>query len=137
MTAGAAFGALGFALVVVLDLLNPTFSPDVEFVLSATAGAFLPGAILWWRVVERPGNRTRSRAAAIGAAVGLIAPTLAFALNPSVYGDNPNVVVDVVGGVIAAGILGARALLGTYGLPIGLGALTGWSFAGWVRLFQE
>lgn len=132
-TAGAAFGLVGFAFVLLLDLVNPTFSADLDFVLSATVGVVLAGTVLWWRVVERPQIRTRRRAAAVGATVGFVAPTLAFALNPSVYGDNPNLAVDLLGGVIAAGILGGKGLLGTYGLPVFLGALTGWSLAGWVQ----
>lgn len=132
-TAGAAFGAVAFAIVLVLDLVNPTFTPDLDYVLSATIGAFLAGGVLWWRVIERPGILTRHRAAAVGATVGFVGPTLSFALNPSVYGDNPNVLVDVLGGIIAAGILGLQGLVGTYGLPIALGALTGWSLAGWIR----
>jgi len=79
---------------------------------------------------------TRRRGATVGAVVGFVGPTLAFALNPSVYGPNPNVALDVVGGIVAAGILGLSGHLSTYGLPVILGAVAGWSLAGWVAALK-
>lgn len=137
LTAGAGFGAAAFALVVLFDLANPTFAPDADFVVTSTGAGLLAGSVLWWRAVERPGVLTRERAAAVGATVGFVGPTLTFAFNPSVYGDNPNVAVDVLGALVAAGVLGLQGLLHSYLLPVFLGAATGWSIAGWFRAFRD
>lgn len=132
VVAGAFYAFVAFGFVLTLDAVSTTFAPELDFVLSATAAAGLASGVLWWRAVERPGVRTRRRSAAVGATVGFASPVLAFALNPSVYGSNPNVAVDLLGGVLAAGVLGAQAHLSTFGLPVFLGALVGWSLAGWV-----
>ena len=134
---GASYAAVAVALVLVVDLSNPTFAPGLDFVLSAGIGTLLAGGVLWWRGAERPGVRTRRRSAAVGASVGVVAPTLAFALNPSVYGSTPNLLLDVLGAVVAAGVLGLQAHLSTFGLPVVLGALTGWSLAGWLSVLGE
>jgi hypothetical protein len=103
---------------------------------SSVVAAFVAGSILWWRALERPGALTRERAAGVGAAVGFVSPTVTWLFNPDVYGDNPNVLVDVIGAIVAAGVLGGRALIHTFGLPIVLGAVTGWSLAGWFLAFR-
>jgi hypothetical protein len=136
LSAGAFFGSIAFAFVVVLDAASTAFVAELDFVLSATAAAVLAGGVLWWRAVERHGECTRRRGATVGAVVGFVGPTLAFALNPSVYGSNPNVALDVVGGIVAAGILGLSGHLSTYGLPVILGAVAGWSLAGWVAALK-
>ena len=136
LSAGAFFGSIAFAFVVVLDAASTAFVAELDFVLSATAAAVLAGGVLWWRAVERHGECTRRRGATVGAVVGFVGPTLAFALNPSVYGPNPNVALDVVGGIVAAGILGLSGHLSTYGLPVILGAVAGWSLAGWVAALK-
>lgn len=134
---GASYAVVAVALVLVVDLSNPTFAPGLDFVLSAGVGTLLAGSALWWRGAERPGVRTRRRSATIGAGVGFVAPTLAFAFNPSVYGSTPNVLADVLGAVIAAGVLGLQAHVSTFGLAVALGALTGWSLAGWLSVLAE
>jgi hypothetical protein len=131
---GASYATVGVGLVFVVDLLNPTFAPELDFVLSAAAGTLLAGSVCWWRGAERVGVRTRRRSAVVGATVGFVSPTLAFALNPSVYGSSPNALVEVVGAVVAASILGLQAQLSTFGVPVALGALTGWSLGGWLGL---
>jgi hypothetical protein len=137
LTAGAGFGAVAFALVVLFDLANPTFAPDADFVVSSAWAGLLAGSILWWRAVERPGVLTRTRAVKVGATVGFVGPTLAFAFNPSVYGDNPNVAVDVLGALVAAGVLGLEGLLHSYLIPVVLGAVTGWSIVGWFSAYRD
>ncbi len=134
---GASYAVVAVALVLVVDLSNPTFAPGLDFVLSAAAGTLTAGSVLWWRAAERPRVRTRRRSAAVGASVGLLAPTLAFAFNPSVYGSTPNLLLDVLGAVVAAGVLGLQAHLSTFGLPVVVGALTGWSLAGWLSFLAE
>jgi hypothetical protein len=136
LVVGACYGVVAFGIVLVLDLLNPTFAPGGDFVASATGGAVVAGALLWWRGAERPGVRTRNRSTLVGAVVGVLGPTLAFALNPSVYGSSPNV-VDLLGGVIAAGVLGATGVASTYGAPVLVGALVGWSLGGWIGFLSE
>lgn len=136
LSAGAFFGAVAFAFVVLLDVASASFVAELDFVLSATGAAVLSGGVLWWRAVERHGECTRKRGAMVGAVVGFVGPTLAFALNPSVYGSNPNVALDVFAGVVAAGILGLSGHLATYGLPVVLGAVAGWSLAGWVAALK-
>lgn len=136
LAAGAFFAFVAFGFVLGADALSTAFAPAFDFVLSATAATGLAGATLWWRAAEVPGVRTRRRGAAVGAAVGFVAPVLAFALNPSVYGSTANVLLDVVGALVAAGVLGVGALLSTYGLPVVLGAAVGWSLAGWVALLE-
>lgn len=136
LAAGAFFAFVAFGFVLGADALSTAFAPAFDFVLSATAATGLAGATLWWRAAEVPGVRTRRRGAAVGAAVGFVAPVLAFALNPSVYGSTPNLAVDLLGGVLAAGVLGAQAHLSTFGGPVVLGALAGWSLAGWVAAVE-
>lgn len=133
---GAAYAVIAVAVVFVVDLSNPTFAPGLDFVLSAAGGAFLAGTACWWLAAERPGVRTRRRSALVGALVGVVAPTLAFALTPSVYGSTPNVLVDVLGALVAAGVLGLQAQVSTFGLPVAVGALAGWSLAGWLALLE-
>jgi len=132
---GASYAVVAVGLVFVVDLLNPTFAPGLDFVLSAAVGALLAGSVCWWRGAERVGVRTRRRSAVVGATVGFVSPTLAFALNPSVYGS-PSALVDVVGAIVAAGILGLQAHLSTFAAPVVLGALTGWSLSGWLALVR-
>jgi len=132
VAAGAFLAFVAFGFVLAADALSTAFAPALDFVLSATAATALAGATLWWRAAEVPGVRTRRRGAAVGAVVGVLAPVLAFALNPSVYGSDPNPALDVLGGVLAAGVLGAQAHLSTYGLAVAIAALAGWSLAGWV-----
>lgn len=134
---GASYAVVAVAFVLAVDLSNPTFAPGVDFVLSTAVGTLLAGSVLWWRAAERPAVATRRRSAAVGAAVGFVAPTLAFAFNPSVYGSTPNLLLDVLGAVVAAGVLGLQAHLSTFGLPVVLGALTGWSLAGWLAFLAE
>ncbi len=134
---GASYAIVAVAFLFVLDLSNPSFAPGLDFVLSTALGAFLAGSACWWRAAERPGVRTRRRSAAVGATVGFVAPTLAFALNPSVYGSTPNLLLDVVGAVVAAGLLGLQAHVSTFGLPVLFGAAVGWSLAGWLALVEE
>ncbi|MFC6953702.1 hypothetical protein [Halorubellus litoreus] len=129
---GASYAVVAVAFVLTVDLSNPTFAPGVDFLLSTAVGTLLAGSVLWWRGAERPAVRTRRRSAAVGATVGFVAPTLAFAFNPSVYGSTPNLLLDLVGAVLAAGVLGLQAQLSTFGLPVFVGALTGWSLAGWL-----
>jgi hypothetical protein len=129
---GVSYTIVAVGFVFVLDLLSPTFAPGLDFVLSAAAGTLLAGSGCWWRAAERIGVRTRRRSAAVGAVVGFVSPTVAFALNPSVYGSSSNAVVDVVGAIVAAGILGLQAHLSTFAAPVALGALTGWSLSGWL-----
>ena len=133
---GASYAVVAVGIVFVVDLLNPTFAPGLDFVLSAAAGTLLAGSACWWRGAERVGVRTRRRSAVVGATVGFVSPTLAFALNPSVYGSSPNPLVDVVAGIVAAGILGLQAHLSTFAAPVVLGALTGWSLSGWLALVR-
>lgn len=137
LAAGAFHAFVAFGVVLASDAASTGFAPDLDFVLSATAATALASGGLWWGAVERPGVRTRRRSAAVGATVGVLAPILAFALNPSVYGSDPNPAVDVLAGLLAAGVLGAQAHLTTYGLPVFLGALVGWSLAGWVAAVEN
>ena len=134
---GASYAVVAVALVLVVDLLNPTFAPELDFVLSAAAGALLAGTGCWWRGVERVAVTTRRRSAAAGAVVGFVSPALAFALNPSLYGSSSNRLVEVVAGVVAAGILGLQAQISTFAAPVALGALAGWSLGGWVALLRS
>lgn len=134
---GGSYAVVAVGLVFVVDLLNPTFAPGLDFVLSAAAGTLLAGSVCWWRGAERVAVRTRRRSAAVGATVGFVAPTLAFALNPSVYGSSSNALVDVVGAIVAAGILGLQAHLSTFAAPVALGAVTGWSLSGWVAALRS
>jgi O-antigen/teichoic acid export membrane protein len=133
---GASYAVVAVALVLVVDLLNPTFAPELDFVLSAAAGALLAGSACWWRGAERAAVTTRRRSAAVGAVVGFVSPTLAFALNPSLYGSSSNLLVEVVGGVVAAGILGLQAQVSTFAAPVAVGALAGWSLGGWLALLR-
>lgn len=128
---GASYAAVGVALVLLVDLANPTFAPGLDFVLSAAAGTLLAGSVGWWRGAEPGDVRTRRRSAAVGATVGVVSPMLAFAFSPSVYGPSPTA-IDVVGAVVAAGLLGLQAQFSTFGVPVALGALTGWSLSGWL-----
>lgn len=137
LSAGAFFGAVAFALVLVLDLANGSFVADLEFVVSSTLAAVLAGSVLWWRAVERHGECTRRRGAAVGGVVGFVGPTLAFALNPSLYDWNSGIVIEVVGTVVGAGLLGFQGHLSTYGLLLVLGAITGWSFAGYAGAVRD
>ncbi|NHN40291.1 hypothetical protein G9C85_01400 [Halorubellus sp. JP-L1] len=134
---GAWYAVVGFASVLAVGALSTAFVAPLDFVLSATAGVLLAATVLWWRGAERPGVRTRRRSAAVGAVVGLVSPTLAFALNPVVYGSSAGFLVRLASGVVAAGVLGLNALLATFGLTVVLGALTGWSTAGWISLLRE
>lgn len=133
---GASYAIVAVGLVFVVDLLNPTFAPELDFVLSAAGGTLLAGSVCWWRGAERVGVATRRRSAAVGATVGFVSPTLAFALNPSVYGSSSNALVDVAGAIVAAGILGLQAHLSTFAAPVAVGALTGWSLSGWLALLR-
>jgi len=134
---GACYGVVGFATVLALDAATAAFAAPLDFVLSATVGVVLAATVLWWRAAERPGVRTRRRSAAVGAVVGLVSPTLAFALNPVVYGSAAGLPLRIASGVVAAAVLGLNGLLSTFGLTIVLGALTGWSTAGWIALWRE
>lgn len=133
---GASYAVVAVGLVFLVDLLNPTFAPGLDFVASAAAGALLAGSVCWWRGAERVGVRTRRRSAVVGATVGFVAPALAFALNPSVYGSSSNALADVVGAIVAAGILGLQAHLSTFAAPVAVGALAGWSLSGWLALLR-
>lgn len=133
---GASYAIVGVGLVFVVDLLNPTFAPDLDFVLSAAVGTLLAGSACWWRGAERVAVTTRRRSAAVGATTGFVSPTLAFALNPSVYGSSSNVLLDVVGAVVAASILGLQAHISTFAAPVAVGAFTGWSLSGWLALLR-